>query len=69
MGIDVSIIIVNYKSSALVNDCIRSVFDKTVGLIYEIIVVDNATEDLSQALESYGDERVRIIQLKENIGF
>lgn len=69
MAVDVSIIIVNYRSSALVNDCIRSIFDKTTGVSYEIIVVDNATEDLSQALISYGDERVRIMQLKENVGF
>ena len=67
--IDVSIIIVNYKSSSLVNDCIRSVFEKTEGILYEIIVVDNATENLSQVLDAYSDERVTTLQLKENVGF
>lgn len=69
MGVDVSIIIVNYKSSALINDCIRSIFEKTEGISYEIIVVDNATEDLSHVLDSFGDERVKTLQLKENVGF
>lgn len=69
MDIDVSIIIVNYKSSILINDCIRSIFEKTEGISYEIIVVDNATEDLSQVLDAFGDERVTTLQLKENVGF
>lgn len=69
MDIDVSIIIVNYKSSALINDCIRSIFEKTDGISYEIIVVDNATENLSQVLDTFGNERVTTLQLKENVGF
>ena len=69
MPIDVSIIIVNYKTSKLINDCIRSIFDKTEGIAYEIIIVDNATEQLAEVIESATDPRVKFIQLPENVGF
>ena len=69
MPIDVSIIIVNYKTSKLINNCIRSVFDKTEGIAYEIIIVDNATEQLAEVIESAADPRVKFIQLPENVGF
>lgn len=67
--IDVSIIIVNYNSSALVNDCISSIFNKTEGLSYEIIVVDNATENLEKKIIYSKDERLKLLQLDENVGF
>lgn len=66
---DVSIIIVNYKTSKLINDCIRSIFEKTQGITYEIIIVDNATEELADVIDSAEDARVRLIQLPENVGF
>jgi len=66
---DVSIIIVNYNTSKLINNCIRSVFKHTEGIDYEIIIVDNASENLSKTIESSSDPRVRLIQLPENVGF
>ncbi|MDE7402043.1 MAG: glycosyltransferase, partial [Muribaculaceae bacterium] len=66
---DVSIIIVNYNTSKLVNDAIDSVIRHTAGIDYEIIVVDNATEDLSQTLKEYSNPKIRTIQLSENVGF
>jgi GT2 family glycosyltransferase len=39
----VSIIIINYNTFALTSNCIRSVIDKTKGVGYEIILVDNAS--------------------------
>lgn len=66
---DVSIIIVNYKTSKLINDCIRSILEKTQGITYEIIIVDNATEELADVIDSAEDARVRLIQLPENVGF
>ena len=69
MPLDVSIIIVNYKTSKLINDCIGSIFEKTRGITYEIIIVDNATEVLADVIASAEDARVRLIQLPENVGF
>jgi len=66
---NVSIIYVNYKTPELVRNSIRSVKEKTKGISYEIIVVDNHSEDNSlQAIkDEYPD--VICIQAKENLGF
>lgn len=67
--VEVSIIIVNYNTSHLVNNCIKSIFDNTEGISYEIIVVDNNTENLSEVINVSEDERVKLLQLSENLGF
>ena len=41
----VSIIIVSYNTKELTKQTIQSVFDKTEGVDYEIIVVDNDSKD------------------------
>ena len=64
---DVSIIYVNYYTKALILDSIRSVKKYTVNISYEIIIVDNNTEDLSEILDHYND--VKILKLPVNVGF
>lgn len=68
---DVSFIIVNYNSAALVLNCVASIREFTKGIKYEIILVDNASPDrtidaLQNELQS--DDYV-FIQLNENKGF
>ena len=67
--IDVSIIIVNYNTTSLVVNAIDSLFQKTRDITFEIIVVDNASNDdpEKRLLEEFCE--VSIIKLKENIGF
>lgn len=68
MGIDVSIIIVNYYTSGQISDCIESIRKHTSGVSYEIIIVDNDTEpDLEDRYKS--DRDVMVIRLPENVGF
>jgi GT2 family glycosyltransferase len=38
---DVSIVFVNYKTEALLLDCLRSIYEHTSGVNFECIVVDN----------------------------
>lgn len=45
---DLSIIIVNYKSSHHVINCLQSIVDAKMKISYEIIVIDNASEDDSK---------------------
>ena len=67
---DVSIIIVNYHSADMVIDCVNSIFQKTQGLSYEIIVVDNASGDGSvETLRSTFGETVTVIGSPVNLGF
>ena len=42
---DLSIILVNYKSAQLVMDCVESIYRQTVLYSFEIIVVDNDSKD------------------------
>lgn len=65
---DVSIIIVNYNTKKLTSDCIQSVIDKTLGIDYEIILVDNASTDGSKELFE-NDERIIYIYSDKNGGF
>lgn len=66
---DVSIIIVNYKTVPLILDCLRSVYQYTKHISFEIIVVDNNSgDDFERRIKTeYSD--VRCIALAENIGF
>ncbi|MDE6113925.1 MAG: glycosyltransferase family 2 protein [Muribaculum sp.] len=66
---DVSIIIVNYNTSKLINDCINTIFCKTLDVDYEIIIVDNNSEKLEDVIIEAKDSRIRLLQLSENIGF
>lgn len=66
---DVSIIIINYKTKDLVLDAIQSIKEKTKDILYEIIVVDNASNDGSiPAIESLNPEVITIAS-QENLGF
>lgn len=65
---DVSIIIVNYNTKNLTLHCIDSICEKTNGVSFEIIVVDNNSTDGSQELLSH-DNRIVFIEAGENLGF
>ena len=66
---DVSIIIVNYKTSELVCNCIRSVIELTKGITYELIVVDNHSQDnIKRALGEISPS-IKCIELEDNLGF
>lgn len=66
---DVSVIIVNYNTSALIKDLLNSLYTKTEGISYEVIVVDNnPTEQFTIDLKDYLD-KIIYIPLEENVGF
>lgn len=65
---DVSIIIVNYNTKELTSQCIDSIYEKTSGISYEIILVDNASKDGSKEFFEK-DSRVIYIYSDENMGF
>lgn len=64
---DVSIIIVNYNTEKLILDCIQSIHEKTEGISFEIIVVDNASPNEPSILKK--DSRIKYIQSETNLGF
>ena len=65
---DVSIIIVNYNTSKMTSECIDSVFKYTKYLNFEVILVDNASQDNSKTVfENYNN--ITYIYNEKNIGF
>ncbi|MGJ0843076.1 glycosyltransferase family 2 protein [Clostridium tertium] len=67
--IDLSIIIVNWNTGDLLENCIKSIIKNTTSLRYEIIICDNDSKDNSanRGLEKY--DEVKVIYSKENLGF
>ena len=66
---DVSIIIVNYNTQELTLQCLRSVYEKTAGISFEVIVVDNASSDDSVKQVRIEFPQVILIESPENLGF
>ena len=66
---DVSIVIVAWNVRQLLYDCLKSVFDETKGIRFEVIYVDNASEDGSVEMVRKEFPEVRIIENEENEGF
>jgi GT2 family glycosyltransferase len=64
-----SIIIVNYKTPGLAIDCIRSLFAYIKSIAVEIIVVDNDSGDDSHQLISNEFKNIKWIPMSYNSGF
>lgn len=66
---DLSIIIVNYRTPQLVVDCISSFYKNNEHVQFEVLVVDNASEDNSEDLIAKACPSIRWIQMDYNSGF
>lgn len=65
----VSIIIVSYNTREMILSCIRSIIEETSLYDYEIIVIDNNSQDGSAAAIRENFPRVKLIETRENLGF
>lgn len=66
---NISIIIINYKSAKLVLDCIESIYAQTVKNSFEVILVDNDSGDNCRELVLSKFPATRWIQMGYNAGF
>lgn len=67
--LDVSVVIVNWNVRDYLRDCLRSVYEQTKGVRFEVIVVDNGSADGSQEIVRREFPQVRLIENPENHGF
>jgi len=66
---DISFVIVNYKSKAFVLNCIKSIEEAVFGdLRYEIIVVDNNSDDTIGQLLYWQHQKTIFIKSEKNLG-
>ena len=66
---DVSVIILNYNTFDYTCQCIQSVIDKTIGVSYEIILVDNASKECDSELFKVKFPFIKLIKSDVNLGF
>ena len=66
---DVSIIIVNYNTKDLILQCLKSIFELTKNVDFEVIVVDNASSDSSCNEITKNFPQVKVIESFVNSGF
>jgi GT2 family glycosyltransferase len=64
-----SVVIVNYNGVSFLKECFNSLRDKLRGISFEIIVVDNNSEDESCHYIKQNFPDVRLIESKQNLGF
>jgi N-acetylglucosaminyl-diphospho-decaprenol L-rhamnosyltransferase len=67
--IDLSIIIINYHSADYTRECLRSIFASNRTFQFEVIVVDNASQDGCEEMIRAEFPQVKFIASKENLGF
>ena len=66
---DVTIIIVNYNTKDLTLDCLKTIFEKTQGIDFEVIVSDNGSKDGSIDAIKKDFPQVTLIENNANLGF
>ncbi len=64
-----SIVIVNYNVRYFLEQCLRSIVPSAIGIVHEVIVVDNASTDGSREYLEARFQWVRFIWNRENKGF
>lgn len=69
MNIDISAIIVTYNSASTIGNCLVSLQDALAGKNAEIIVVDNASKDISCEIVRNIFFSAKLLQMPKNIGF
>src|SRR5665811_1583174 len=67
--IDVSIIIINFNTFSLTRNCIASIETFTLGVTYEIILVDNASDELDITIFQDEFPFIKLIKSPVNLGF
>jgi GT2 family glycosyltransferase len=66
---DISVIIVNWNTRNLLHDCLNSIKETVRTVTFEIIVVDNASDDGSVSMVRDEFPEVTLIENTENRGF
>jgi len=68
-SVDLSIIIVNWRSVSVLRPCLASIYANAKDFSFEIIVVDNASFDGCAQMIDREFPKVRFIQGEQNVGF
>ena len=66
---DVSVVVVNWNTIALLHDCLKSIYKQAGHVDFEVIVIDNNSADGSAEMVEKEFSQVTLIKNSENRGF
>lgn len=66
---NLSIVVVTSNTREVLRDCLRSVYENTTGIEYEVIVVDNNSTDGSAEMVEEQFPSVKLVRNSHNLGF
>lgn len=67
-AIDISVIIVNYKSESFLRSCVESISNNIGKIKFEIIIIDNGSEKkIKRLVEKF--KQILVFSNKKNVGF
>lgn len=69
MNIEVSVIIVNYNGLKYLKECLESLYKNLEEITFEIIIIDNNSQDASCAFIKNNFPEIKLIESKINYGF
>ncbi len=67
--VDLGVLIVSYNTRGLLRNCLSSIYQKTTGIRFEVMVVDNGSSDNSVRMIRKEFPQVKLIENRENLGF
>jgi len=68
-AIELSVVLVSFNARELLEVCLRSLENALTGLVHEIIVVDNASQDGAADMVAERFPGVRLLRNAENLGY
>jgi GT2 family glycosyltransferase len=66
---DVSVLVVTYECRDAARECLASIYEKTSGVEFEVVVLDNASSDGTVDMVREEFPQARLIALEQNVGF
>lgn len=67
--VDVSIVIVNWNTRDILRDCLRTIYEQTRRVDFEVLVVDNASQDGSAQMVRSDYPRAVLLANETNVGY
>ncbi len=68
-AIELSVVLVSFNARELLDGCLRSLENALTGLVHEVIVVDNASQDGAADMVAERFPGVRLLRNAENLGY
>lgn len=67
--VDVSVVIVNWNTRDILGDCLRTIYEQTRSVDFEVIVVDNASQDGSPEMVRSDYPQAMLLANGTNVGY